>query len=136
MRIRLDTHAFPWFATGDQRLPAPALEIIQDPASNVFVSVASCWEIAIKNSIGRLDLRISLDQLFNDEIEDNGLVLLEIERLHVLEIPKLGAAHGDPFDHLLVAQAKFEKLVLLSSDRALDGYEIDRIWPPHNLKIQ
>lgn len=128
MRVLLDTHTFLWFITGDDRLPAKVRKIIDDPSCEKFVSLASCWEIAIKFARGRLELDITLEQLLNTAIEGNGLVLLDIERRHLLQITALASVHGDPFDRLIVAQAKIEKLVQLSNDQTLDAYGINRVW--------
>ena len=102
--------------------------MIEDPSRDRFVSLVSCWEIAIKCSIGRLDLKSPIDQIFDEEIEGNGLVPLGIERRHLLEISALSEVHGDPFDRLLVAQARVENLTLLSNDKMLDSYGVARIW--------
>jgi PIN domain nuclease of toxin-antitoxin system len=103
-------------------------EVVADPANERFVSLASCWEISIKHSIGRLTLDMPLDQMFHDGIEGNGLTCLDINRQHLLELPKLPPAHGDPFDRLLIAQARVENLILVSNDRALDAYSVQRLW--------
>ena len=128
MKCLLDTHTFLWFAIGDERLSGAMREIIEDPDCDAFVSVVSCWEIAIKSSLGRLNLKMPLGQMFSDEIEGNGLKYLDIERRHLLELPSLPPAHGDPFDRLLVAQARVAKLIFISNDRLLDAYGIKRIW--------
>jgi PIN domain nuclease of toxin-antitoxin system len=128
MRALLDTHTFLWFATGDRRLPVTVRSLIEDPDVESMVSIVSCWEIAIKHSINRLTLAISLGQLFRDEIEGNGLISLHINRRHLLELSSLPPAHGDPFDRLLVAQAKVDDLALLGTDRALDAYGVRRVW--------
>jgi PIN domain nuclease of toxin-antitoxin system len=128
MRVLLDTHAFLWFTAGDSRLPASARQLIEDPANEKYISLASCWEISIKVSLGRLSVSMPLHQLFHDAIEGNGLECLSISRSHLLELPNLQMTHRDPFDRLLVVQTKVEGLTLLSRDDTLDGYGIKRIW--------
>ena len=98
MRVLLDTHTFLWFVIGDPRLPVAIRDIIQDPTAQRYVSLASCWEIPIKHSRGRLELNAPLAVIFSRCIEGNGLLPLSIERRHLIEIPTLPHAHGDPCD--------------------------------------
>ncbi len=128
MQVLLDTHAFLWFISGDLRLSKNAREKIEDSQNDRYVSAASCWEIAIKHGLGRLDFGAPLESVFNHEIEGNGLQFLDISRKHLLQLRQLPLVHGDPFDRLLVAQAKIENLTLLSIDEKLDAYKVRRLW--------
>jgi len=128
MRVLLDTHAFVWLTSGDRRLSALARRIVEDRNNDTYVSIVSCWEIAIKVSLGRLEVAAPLAELFTDEIEGNGMTLVTVERSHLLELTKLPLAHKDPFDRLLAAQARIANLALISNDQAMDAYGISRIW--------
>ena len=128
MRILLDTHAFLWAASGSPRLSEPARQHFLEPANQVFLSLASVWEMAIKSSLGKLQLGLPLSKLIKDALQRHGLSLATIEFEHVLLVQRLPFHHRDPFDRLLVAQAMVEGFALLSIDSALDSYDITRIW--------
>lgn len=122
MRLLLDTHAFLWWVADDRRLGKNARQVIADPASVVHVSAATCWEIAIKASLGRLKLgRANLEA----EIPANGFVELPIAVRHALRAGGLRRHHEDPFDRMLVAQAQLEELVLVTHDATLGRYGIE-----------
>ena len=119
MRILLDTHAFLWFVLGDSQLSRGALAFISDPGNEKLVSPASCWEIAIKISIGKYALNEPFEAFLQRGIEGNGFTVLPIEPRHVAALTSLPFHHRDPFDRLLVAQAMVEQLPLVSGDAAL-----------------
>ncbi|MDX8410507.1 MAG: type II toxin-antitoxin system VapC family toxin [Mariprofundaceae bacterium] len=128
MRVLLDTHAFIWAATLDERLSAKAREILLDSNNELFLSTASIWEMAIKASIGKLILQQPLGQTINEQIQINDLRILSIEPAHALAVASLPWHHRDPFDRLLVCQSKQENLSILGCDTAMDAYGISRIW--------
>jgi len=127
-RYLLDTHAFLWMAGAPEKLGAAARECIEATASELFLSVASVWEMAIKKSLGRLDLPSELPDFLAEQLAATRTSLLEVRSEHALRVETLPWHHRDPFDRLLVAQASFEKLTLLSQDEALDDYESRRVW--------
>ncbi len=124
----LDTHTFLWLATDDKRLSRTARELVLDPASKLFLSVGSVWEMAIKKSLGRIELAIPLSRLVEEQLKHLRTNLLEIRCEHALLVETLPFHHRDPFDRLLIAQAIEENLPLLSADRKLDPYPVDRVW--------
>jgi PIN domain nuclease of toxin-antitoxin system len=126
-RLLLDTHAFLWLAA-DGPLSGPAAAALVSEDSEVFLSLASVWEMAVKSSLGRLTLHLPLERLVREQARANSLQLLGIHIDHVLEVEHLPWVHRDPFDRLLVAQARREGLCLVSRDAVLDGYGIDRLW--------
>lgn len=128
MRLLLDTHAFLWFVAGDPRLSRPARRRIEASSNEKLLSVASIWEIAIKASLGKISLALSLDELVEEGAIKNGFGVLEVRRQHAAGVLGLPFHHRDPFDRLLVAQAICEGLVLLSGDEVLDRYSIERVW--------
>jgi len=126
--VLLDTHAFLWFVLDSPQLSDTARELIADPASDVLVSPASYWEIAIKVSLSKLDLHASYEEFMARGIEGNQFDVLPINTRHTAVVSKLPFHHRDPFDRLLVAQATVEQLAIVSADSALDAYEVTRLW--------
>ena len=124
----LDTHTFLWLATEDERLSPTARELVLDPRNDLFLSVGSIWEMAIKKSLGRMELTGPLSRLVAEQLKQLRTSLLEIRREHALLVETLPFHHRDPFDRLLVAQAIEESLPLLSADEQLDAYPVDRVW--------
>lgn len=121
MRVLLDTHVLLWWMSEPDRLSARALDVVGDPSSVVQVSAASLWEISIKEALGRL--RIDGIDLV-DEIEIEGFLELPVRGRHALDAGRLPRHHDDPFDRMLVAQARAEDLVLVTADRALSEYDV------------
>ena len=127
MNILLDTHAVKWFFDDDKRLPQSAIDAIYSPDSDIYISIASIWEMAIKLSIGKLQLNGGIAN-FVDAINDNGFQLLDITPEHTIEVVKLPLIHRDPFDRMLIAQAMVEDMVIMTVDTNIIKYEIKTIW--------
>lgn len=127
MRLLLDTHTFLWFACGDQRLSDRAREAFLDGENDLFFSAASYWEICIKQSRGKLELASGWEGLVDRVLAANGISWLAIEKLHCQAILKLPNVHRDPFDRLLVAQAKAEGLTVLTTDPHIPLYGVQTI---------
>lgn len=127
MKLLLDTHALIWFAEDDPKLSDEARRCLSQADNDLFCSVASIWELAIKASLGKLQLRARLDA-FRRRLEDNGFGIMSVEYSHAAHVLNLPWHHRDPFDRLLVAQALFEQAVLVSHDHLLDAYGIQRVW--------
>jgi PIN domain nuclease of toxin-antitoxin system len=126
--LLLDTHALLWFLKGDPRLSATAKTAVEDPANRKLVSVASCWEIAIKAGSGKLTLGEPAGVLLGREIPANSFDLLAISVAHATAVETLPLHHRDPFDRLIVAQALLEGVKIVSVDPQLDAYGVVRIW--------
>jgi PIN domain nuclease of toxin-antitoxin system len=126
--LLLDTHAMLWFFWDDVQLSAPAKALIEDANNRKLVSIASCWEIAIKVALGKLDLGESSRSFLPREIARNNFELLPISLDHATMVEGLTPHHRDPFDRLLIAQAMVEGLSLLSADVVFDPYGISRLW--------
>jgi len=120
-RLLLDTHLLLWWLKGDSRLPQPVVEQVTAPEAEVFVSQVSLWEMAIKLSIGRL--QVDLPQL-EQQVPLQGFRWLPIRNAHLLAVAQLEpeADHRDPFDRLLVCQSRTEPMLLLTADRQLRRY--------------
>lgn len=119
----LDTHALLWWFFDDRRLGAQARDVMSDPASVVFVSAVSVWEIAIKQAVGK----VSAPDNVPDRIDDAGFERLPVGFDHAERVGSLPRHHGDPFDRLLVAQALVEGATLVTSDRLIEAYDVPRL---------
>ncbi len=128
MKVLLDTHAFLWSITGDDRLSKTAEKTFLNPDNNLYFSAASFWEICIKLSLGKLSLKRGWFKTIQEEMRINAVQWLPVEMQHCVELTKLPFHHRDPFDRMLIAQAMAEDLQLLSRDGRLSAYEIKRLW--------
>ena len=128
MRLLLDTHSFLWFVGGDPRLGEKARALIEDETNQLFLSVASLWEMAIKISLGKLSLGQPFEVLVPQQLQENAIILLDITIDHTALVAKLPFHHRDPFDRLLVAQAMVERLSIISGDPLFEAYAVSRIW--------
>jgi len=108
MRLLLDTHALLWFCEGNAALSAAAWSAMEAPGNDCYVSHATTWEVAIKLSLGKLQLQVPYDSLFPGVLSANGFELLPTDLRHYRELLKLPFHHRDPFDRLLIVQAKCE----------------------------
>ena len=117
MNLLLDTCTLLWWVGGDT-IAAEAAEAIADPDNNVWVSVASIWEISIKRSIGKLTVRGDLDAAVDEDFEH-----LPINAAHARLAGRLPRHHRDPFDRMLVAQAQAQGLTLVTRDPAIRRYD-------------
>jgi PIN domain nuclease of toxin-antitoxin system len=124
----LDTHTMLWFLWDDSRLSGPAKSLIEDANNRKLVSIASCWEVAIKVGLGKLELGESSRSFLPREIARNNFELLPIGLNHATMVEGLAAHHRDPFDRLLIAQAMAEGLSLVSADVIFDQYGVSRLW--------
>ena len=124
MRLLLDTHAALWWLADDDRLGAASAQLLADPASEVLLSAAVVWEVAIKRSLGKLDA----PEDFAATLIGAGARPLPISVEHADAVAELGWHHRDPFDRLLIAQAMIEQAVLVTNDPALQAYGTPLIW--------
>lgn len=128
MTVLLDTHTLLWFLWDDPKLSRSARATIAHPEHFKLVSVASCWEIAIKTSLCKLDLGEPAGTFLTRELVRNNFELLPISLEHATFVETLPFHHRDPFDRLLIAQSLCERIPLISVDGNLDRYGIERIW--------
>ncbi|MFN8672169.1 MAG: type II toxin-antitoxin system VapC family toxin [Candidatus Sericytochromatia bacterium] len=127
MKYLLDTHTLIWLLNGDDNIPSKVVDIIESPKNEIFVSIISFWEIAIKKSLGKLDIVDSTEKILK-EAEDSGIKVLDIKSKHVFYVEKLDFHHRDPFDRILIATTITEKLKIISIDEVFDKYKVKRIW--------
>ena len=123
MRLLLDTHSFLWTLGMPERLQPDTRDILVSEDSIVYVSMASLWECAIKTTIGKL----MLPEGFFEALPPLGFELLNIEPQHLATYTRLSLHHRDPFDRILVAQAKHEQLMLVTHDKELLQYDVNTI---------
>lgn len=128
MRLLLDTHAFIWYTLNDEKLSNSAKILINNGNNQIFLSMASFWEMGIKHSIGKLRFKVPFDQFMEQQIYLNNFAILNIETTHIAIIASLPLHHRDPFDRLLIAQAMSEQIPIISIDLAFDAYPIQRLW--------
>jgi PIN domain nuclease of toxin-antitoxin system len=127
VKVLLDTHTFIWWDGEPSRLSPRILALLLDPSSTVLLSVVSIWEMLIKSQLGKLTLRLPLSQIVAQQLA-NGVTILPVTLDHTLDLEGLPAAHKDPFDRLLIAQARVEGAALLSVDRVFAQYPVTVLW--------
>lgn len=131
MKYLIDTHVFIWFIQNSPNLPTINRQIIEDANSEILISIASLWEISIKNSIGKLQLTKGFPAM-SKYLADNAIEILPITFAHTVENNALPFHHRDPFDRIIIAQAIVENIDFISADAAFDNYligkSIKRIW--------
>jgi len=121
VRLLLDTHVLIWAVSRPERLGARIRTALVAPGTTAFVSAISAWEIAIKRALGRLGFPL---EDFDRVLDEAGLEHLPVLAAHGIEAGSLPRHHGDPFDRMLIAQARVEDLVLVSEDVALAAYDV------------
>lgn len=124
----LDTHALIWWMCVSPQLPERARSVIEDPTADTFVSSISAYEIALKHRVGKLPVANELLQSYQTDLNAVGLRELAISTEHALAAGRLDLTHRDPFDRLLIAQAKLENLTLISNERLFDQFGVARLW--------
>lgn len=127
-RILLDTHVWLWFNGAPENLNEAARRALVDPESELFLSAASTWEIAIKHAAGRLELPAPPAQYIPTRLAENNVRPLAIQHGHTLAAAGLPLHHRDPFDRMLVAQARQEGLDLATGDPHLRAYRVEILW--------
>lgn len=131
MKYLIDTHTFLWFNEGSPELSQTAKSLIEDKENEIFVSIASLWEISIKTALGKLNIKGPYETVIDDVVE-NEMEVLSINFAHTVIQNKLDFFHRDPFDRIIVSQAILEEMDLISKDEIFDNYlerkNIKRIW--------
>ncbi|MFC3120021.1 type II toxin-antitoxin system VapC family toxin [Agaribacter flavus] len=126
MNILLDTHVFIWLNTTPEQLSSRALAICESLDNELYLSMASAWEMSIKASLGKLTLPIPWDVMLKRQQQENGLRIMDITVEHLTHT--LPRHHGDPFDRLLLSQSVIEGMPLISRDSQFTHYNVDIIW--------
>ena len=127
MKYLLDTHVILWLASNSPLLSETVKRAILDNNNEKYVSIVSAWEVAIKLGTQKLQLDGGLAEFFR-MIDENGFLLLGIEREYVQSVQSLPFFHKDPFDRLLIATANVENVTLISIDDNIQKYDVNWIW--------
>ncbi len=127
MMYLLDTNALLFFLYDSGKLSKRASDIIYHNDEKISVSIVSMWEIAIKSSIGKLEIKSSISKIA-ETCENEQFDILPIKPFHLDEIRRLPAIHGDPFDRLIISQAISENLVIITKDGTIPIYNVKVLW--------
>jgi PIN domain nuclease of toxin-antitoxin system len=127
MDLLLDTHTFIWFFNGDDQLSTNLKNLITDTTNKCFISIASIWEMAIKSSLNKLELKGDFDQIakFSNE---NDVTLFPITFEHIQRLLLLNFYHKDPFDRIIIAQALSENINVATIDDVFNKYGVNVVW--------
>jgi PIN domain nuclease of toxin-antitoxin system len=128
VRYLLDTVVWLWSVWEPERIRRKALTEITDLSNEVFLSSATSWEVAIKAAAGKLKLPEPPGSYVPRRMADQGLRPLPISHAHALAVFGLPFHHRDPFDRLLIAQAKLEEMILVTADRTIEKYPVEILW--------
>ena len=126
MRVLLDTHVWIWMECEPEKLPPFLRKLLVDERTRPVLSLASIWEVAIKHSLGKLALPDEFEPWL-EQFLDLGPEVLPLRIPHLTEVARLPFHHGDPFDRLLVAQARVERMPIASLDRSLAAYDVEMV---------
>lgn len=128
MRELLDIHTFLWWIIDNPHLSSRVRDIMSNSSNELFLSAASCWEIAVKAKIGRIKLPDKPQVFVSEQMALNMIQGLPIQISHALHVFNLPHHHRDPFDRIIIAQAQLEKLPVLTSDSLISKYKVKIIW--------
>ena len=128
MRLLLDTHTFIWFVTDNPKLSDTSWGLINEADNEILLSTASIWEMAIKQSTGKLSFGLPFRVFIEQQVSFNRIDILNINLDHIEVVVTLPFHHRDPFDRLIIAQAMVEQIPILIADSVFDAYPIQRLW--------
>ena len=128
MKYLLDTMVWLWSRGPAEKIGDAGRQVLEDSTSEIYLSVASSWEIAIKARLGKYRLPDSPERYVPRKLGQQGIRSLAVTLDHSLKVFSLPLYHHDPFDHLLMAQAVLERMVILTSDRIFAKYPVDVLW--------
>ncbi|MEL6406159.1 MAG: type II toxin-antitoxin system VapC family toxin [Chloroflexota bacterium] len=128
MSILIDTHVFVWLDIEPQKLSTNAQQLIADANNTIYLSLISIWEIQIKTQLGKLALTAGIPNVIETQRRVNQLQLMTVSLADILALSTLANHHRDPFDRLLIAQAKERNMSLLTNDRHIQQYNVKALW--------
>ena len=128
MKLLLDTHVFIWMNNSPNKLSARFCQYCEQGEDEFFLSMVTPWEIQIKQQLGKLKVAPVISKLIEKNRQENNIKLLPIELVHIETLSEIPLYHKDPFDRLLIAQARFEKMTLITADEKIRKYDIKVIW--------
>jgi PIN domain nuclease of toxin-antitoxin system len=127
MKLLIDTQSFIWFVENDKQLPLKIKNELEDHNNTIIISIASLWEMAIKMSLGKLNLSCDIEKMI-DKLYQNGFEILPILPEHIIKLSTLVYFHRDPFDRIIISQGLTENIPIVSSDEVFDEYNVKRKW--------
>lgn len=127
LRLLIDSHVFLWLQTEPERLSASARAVLEDPENELYLSVVSGWEIAIKYALGKIALPAEPPVYVPARVERGGFHQLDVTMAHALAVAGLPKHHSDPFDRLLIAQAQVEGMTLATADARFANYAVQSL---------
>ena len=128
MKVLIDTHVFLWSIASPKKLSSRARSVIESGNNQVFLSVASLWEIVIKVQVGKLSLPDHAERYLRRRIAETDIEVLPITAEHTLKLFSIPDHHRDPFDRILVAQSLEEQIAIVTADTAVTRYSVQVIW--------
>lgn len=128
MKYLLDTHAFLWFVSDDNRLSSKARSLIKNHKNEIYFSAVSAWEMSIKTRLHRLTFTEELEPFIVRQLAENHFSTLSISIFHSVYTSMLPEIHKDPFDRMLIAQSTVENMSLISCDRHIQQYKVPVVW--------
>lgn len=127
MNLLIDTHVFIWWDSLADQMSEWSRKLVSDASNTIYLNMASLWEIQIKHHLGKLEIRKLIDEIVREQ-QQNGVLLLPIRLEHIIALDSIGEYHKDPFDRLLIAQAKHEQLTVVTRDKAFHHYGVPVLW--------
>ncbi len=126
--LLFDTHSFIWWADEPMKLSRAALAALEDENNRLFVSDVSIWEMQIKVQLGKMKLKLPLEDLIESQQRDNEVTILQITTEHILALDNLPFHHKDPFDRLLIVQSIVEDFTIVTADTEFPAYPAKLLW--------
>ena len=129
MKALLDTHTFIWLDSEPEKLSQTAFNLCQDGNNELYLSMASVWEMQIKSQLGKLSFKVSISGMVNVQQQDNDMKILDIQLNHIYRLKDLARHHNDPFDRLLLSQSLEESMPIISADKKFYQYnDVVTLW--------
>ena len=128
MKLLLDTHVFLWMNHSPEKLSIRFRDLCERALDEFYLSLISPWEMQIKQQIGKLEIRSTIAEMIEKNQQINRIQLLPIALDHILALDQLPLHHGDPFDRMLIAQAKVENMALVTGDKKIGQYNVEVVW--------
>lgn len=124
MKLLLDTHVFLWINDAPEKLSDRARQACENPENHLYLSVASAWEIQIKQQLGKLQLEAAWQDMIKTQQRENGLAISPVELVHVEALATLPAVHRDPFDRIIISQAILDGMTIVTVDTVFSNYPV------------
>ena len=128
MKVIIDTHIFIWLDTQPEKLSKISIDICQNSYNQLYLSMASVWEMQIKMQLGKLKLNIPLNEMIEIQQQENDLNILNISLKHIYQLQMLPLHHNDPFDRIIMAQSLLENMPIISADDKFKSYAVQVLW--------